>query len=184
MALMIRNNNSIQGIDFGDECMTKILLFADDTTFFLKDINSLSKTLEVLKQFKQFSGLQINREKSEIGWLGPNITNSLLDTSHHNLKWIDFHESGIKILGIYFSHNRNYHITNNYERIFQNFKTTLTIWKSRLLTPIGRIQVVKALGLSKLLYVCTKLGANENFFKRVKDEAVNFIWNGRKPKIL
>jgi hypothetical protein len=43
--------------------------------------------------------------------------------------------------------------------------------------------VVKSLGLSKLLYVCTKLGANENFVKRVKDEAVNFIWNGRKPKI-
>lgn len=185
MAAMIRQNDNIQGINFGaeDENKLKITLFADDTTFFLNNTQSLANTLEVLNIFQKFSGLKINREKSEIGWLGPKAKNQPTESEYQNLKWIDLHESGMKILGIHFSYNQSYYNTNNFERIFENFKTTLTIWRCRHLTPIGKIQVVKSLGLSKLTYVCTKLGAKDEFINRVKDEIIKFVWNGKKAKV-
>jgi hypothetical protein len=158
LALLIRQNADIRGITFGkEENMTQILLFADDTTFFLRDIYSLNTTLKELENFQQFSGLKINREKSEIGWLGPKeLRNHQVSSEHNKLKWVDMHESGIKILGIYFSHNKSFYNINNFERVFENFKTTLTIWKGRQLTPIGKIQIVKSLGLSKLIYALEK----------------------------
>lgn len=62
-------------------------------------------------------------------------------------KWSDFHKSAIKILGIHF-HNMEFTKKYNYDRIHQNLKTSFCIWKARSLTPIGRIQIVKSLGLT------------------------------------
>jgi len=105
------------------------------------------------------------------------------DQACKELKWIHFHETGIKILGMHFSHNKKYLYKNNFERILENFKTTLLLWKTRALTLIGKIQIVRTLGLSKLYFVCSKTGVSESFIKLVKSEVVNFIWNGRKAKI-
>jgi len=117
-----------------------------------------------------------------MGWIGPKDLLTLKHIAHEELKWIDFHEARIEIFGIYFSHNKNYSYKNNHERTLENFKTTLSIWRARPLTPIGKIQIVKSLGLSKLYYVCSNLGASEAFIKLVKSEVVNFVWNGKKTK--
>jgi len=183
MAIMIRENRDIKGFNLDKDTMLKILLFADDTTFFLQNPESLKKVLEDFSKFQLYSSLKINVDKSEVGWIGPRTGLTITKPGEKELKWIDFHVSGVKILGVHFSHNKLYREKNNFERIFENFRTTLSIWNSRNLTPYGKIQILRALGLSKLYYICTKTGVKESFIKEVKSEVAKFVWNGKKPKI-
>ena len=44
--------------------------YADDLTLFLKDEQDMQQALEILAEFSTFSGLGINRMKSEAMWLG------------------------------------------------------------------------------------------------------------------
>ena len=92
MAINIKNNNLIRGIQIGDQEI-KLSQFADDTTLFIKDIDSLNTTLHLLDHYKKCAGLNLNREKSEIIRLG--ISN--LQPSKNGLKWVD---GPIKTLGV------------------------------------------------------------------------------------
>lgn len=68
LAELIRNDKDIQGVRMSDVVKeTKLVLFADDATFTLKDEKSLERCLEILKRFGNFSSLQLNLNKSEIG---------------------------------------------------------------------------------------------------------------------
>ena len=151
MATMVRQCESIKGVNING-LEKKLVLFADDTTFFLKDTLSLTKVLEVLDHFSNFSSLKLNKKKSEAGWLG----NQSLDISSQfsDIKWINFHQTGIKILGVYISYNNKFSYDNNFKRIITNFQTMLSIWKSRNLTVFGKIQILRSLAIPKLLYVC------------------------------
>ena len=52
------------------ENIIKIALYADDLTLFLKDEQDMQQALEILAGFSTFSGLEINRMKSEAMGLG------------------------------------------------------------------------------------------------------------------
>ena len=52
------------------ESIIKIALYADDLTLFLKDEHDMQQAFEILTEFSTFSGLEINRMKSEALWLG------------------------------------------------------------------------------------------------------------------
>ena len=57
--------------DIRNEQIT-IALNADDTcTLFLKDLDSVQALLERLEKFRKFSGLELNKLKTEAVWLGP-----------------------------------------------------------------------------------------------------------------
>jgi hypothetical protein len=64
----LRKDNISSGVELG-RTEKKLVLFADDTTFFLRDDNSLKSLLSILDQFGSFSSLKINLEKSEAGWI-------------------------------------------------------------------------------------------------------------------
>ena len=181
LAVLIRSNNKIKGINLGNEAgQTKLTLFADDATFCLLDVESVKEVLRILDSFKQFSSLQLNMKKSEIGWVGKKgqPLNEL-----DSFKMIDFQSDGVKILGIFFSHNKTLMQNNNFTRTFENFKSVLSVWKMRNLSMYGKSQVVRSLAISQLLYVCSNLSIPNNFTVKVQKEIVKFIWNARKPKI-
>ena len=70
MAIRIRNNKNIKGINIKDTEF-KISQFADDTSVFLdgSDI-SINETLTELSWFANISGLNVNFEKTQIIWIG------------------------------------------------------------------------------------------------------------------
>ena len=117
-------------------------------------------------------------EKSEAGCLGKNDIDDI-----EKIKKIDFNTSGIKILGIHLSQNKEYMTKYNFDRVFQKFQAVLSMWKMRNLTLYGKVQVVRSLAMSQLLYVCSKLPVPKTFTTKVEKEIVRFVWNGRKPKI-
>ena len=62
LAIMIRNDNNIQGIRIGKK-IVKLTLFADGITCFIKDIRSYAILFETLRDFGVFSGLKVNRAR-------------------------------------------------------------------------------------------------------------------------
>ena len=60
---------------------------------------------------------------------------------------------------------------------------TLNSWKRRNLTLCGKINIVKTLGISKLIYNASVLVIPEFFIKEVEKLIFNFIWDGKPLKI-
>ena len=69
LAHQIRINESIKGLENGNK-ITKLSLYADDTTAFIRDDSSAASLFTLLDQFGDLSGLKINKSKTEGLWLG------------------------------------------------------------------------------------------------------------------
>ena len=144
LATMVRESSKIEGLKIlGNEI--KMLIFADDTTFFLKDEKSFSQVLKLLDTFATFSSLKINIKKSEAGWLFRHPSESDEFVLKTGIIFIDFETNGIKILGMFISHNKELKHKNNLQRVLTSFKTVLSIWKTRNLTLYGKIMVLRTL---------------------------------------
>ena len=63
--ILIKNDPNIKGIEIFEYCYN-YTGYADDTTFFLKDENSIVHLSEKLKLFSDFSGLKPNTTKCEV----------------------------------------------------------------------------------------------------------------------
>jgi len=83
LAIGIRSNHNIKGIMIGNKSY-KITQLADDTTLFLKDINSLKNAITMLEMFRNISGLKLNENKTEILQIGKPLTSTY---NLYQLKW-------------------------------------------------------------------------------------------------
>ena len=77
--------------------------YADDTTFFLENTESVTNLLEVFKHFSQFSGLKPNKSKCEIAGIG--VLKGVKVTLC-GMRCVNLLEDTIKILGIRYSYNK------------------------------------------------------------------------------
>ena len=62
-------------------------------------------------------------------------------------------------------------------------ETKLNVWLSRDLTLMGRTLLVKALGISKIVYSASMLCVPEEVIKRVQEKLFSFLWQNKKDKI-
>ena len=60
---------------------------------------------------------------------------------------------------------------------------TLNNWKRRKLTLLGKINIVKSVGLSKLIYNASVLPVPNNFCDQVNKVTFNFIRDNKIAKI-
>ena len=56
-------------------------------------------------------------------------------------------------------------------------------WKRRKLTLLGKVNIVKSLGLSKLIYNASVLPVPKHFCDQVNKITFNFIWDNKIAKI-
>ena len=89
----------------------------------------------------------------------------------------------IYALGTAFSYNRNLFETENFTSKIDKLQKLLNIWSQRDLSLYGRILIAKTLGLSKLIYLSACVQTPAQLSDIVNKLVVNFIWNGKKPKI-
>ena len=164
--LAILANDNFKGIKIGDE-EVKITLYADDTTL-LRDLTSVNSLLEILDQFKNCSGLEINKTKTEAMWLGSWAERS--DTPF-GFRWP---KDSIQALGIYISYNQDVSDRLNFESKLKDLQNILNSWKRRKLTLLGKINIIKTLGLSKLIFNASVLSRSlpDGFAKKV--DAITF----------
>jgi len=98
LARAIKNDPAIKGINVGEKEI-KVSLYADDTTVFVRDLDSVIHLLTLLDKFKNLSGLEINTTKSEGMWLGYWKNNA---ETPFGFRWP---RDLIKALGIFFSYD-------------------------------------------------------------------------------
>ena len=72
----IQKDPTIKGIQVGQKEI-KITQYADDTTVLVRDLDAVSQLLKLLHNFKNISGLEVNKHKTEAMWLGEIVVKSL-----------------------------------------------------------------------------------------------------------
>ena len=138
LAISVRNNNQIRGINVdGNEL--KLVIFADDMTSFVRDKQSHLALFNTINLFSTYSGLCINHDKTEILLLG----NMEIKASELGVKEIS---KVVKILGVHLTHNPSLFYKMNFETIEKSLRESVKGWSWRGLTLLGRIQVIKVSG--------------------------------------
>ena len=179
LAGQINKSNRITGISISPSKELRISQYADDTILLLNGSDaSLKGAIDELLEFSKLSGLKVNVEKTSclpIGTLnGDQIANEL------NIKVV----GEIKILGIHVSKNIDTISERNIQIKLPAIRRDIEQWKRRSLTPIGRICIVKALLLSKLVHLFMALpNPTDTNMKQIETMLFNFIWDGKGDKI-
>ena len=175
MAINLKANTSIKGIQCKN---TKILLtqFADDTTIFLKDKESLENSIHLLKHFYQCSGLKLNRSKTEAFRLGASNNISIANTG---IKTVE----KTKSLGIILTKNTNDLIQLNFEERVKKIKNVINMWKGRNLTIKGKITLLRNKVMPLILYASSMLYTPPETIQQIERLMYDFIWTNGKHHV-
>ena len=149
--IQVRNNPLVKGFRISD-IEIKLSAFADDTTFFTRNKESLNRLLNIMRKFREFSSLHANVKKREACWIGRSKFRTYKPV---NCKVTSLIRSSIKILGVHYSYNREVTEDKNFSELTKSMKTVLNIWRQRYLTLWGKIQVFKSLIASKPVYIAS-----------------------------
>ena len=183
LALLIRKHRNIKGITINK---TEFLIsqYSDDTSLTLEPTEiCLKNTLMVLKFYAKASGLYINYEKTRLIWFGSmrGSTRTLNVGNNFNLNW---DQGEFTLLGIKFTTNLNDMIKINYNEKIREIKNVLLQWSKRILTPFGKIVVIKTLALSKINHLISALpNPPENILNEINSMFYKFLWNGSRDRI-
>jgi len=175
LGLYIRQSALIPHI-YISEYSSSISQYADDTTIItFRNNNILRNTFRILRDFNIISGLKVNEKKTQIMEMGNLGQNKLY---HSNIV------EHMIILGIDITHDRSKLIELNYNPIMNKIKICLNIWRQRNLSLFGRIEIVKGLAISRLVYVMSMLPSpSEDYFKEIDTILNKFIWKDKPAKI-
>ena len=180
LGMLIRQNHNIAGIRI-ENFEYKISQYADDTSLILDGTEtSLLSACNVLKFYAQFSGLNINIEKTKAIWIGSKRDSKRKLLPHLNISW----ETEFTLLGITFSSDLSKIINLNYDKKLEEIKQLITKWSKRILTPLGKITVLKTLALPKINHLILALPnpRNETIIN-IQKMFSKFLWEGKPGKI-
>ena len=139
----------------------KVSQYAYDTTLLLKpDYDTVVEVLRILKWFKNVSGLDINKDKTNVVKLGATRGRSIPWQGKFGFRWATTFE----ILGIHYDTNHMNDITEiNILKKMCEIKKLIRVWQSRNLTPYGKVTIIKSCLLSKITHMLLSL-PSPNFF--------------------
>ena len=169
LAIKIRNNKSIKGVVING-VEIKLSAYADDISLFTTDFQSVINIFQELERFSKMSGLRCNKEKTECLRLGKS---NMEHERGVEVKWVNF----MKITGITFD-IQGISKTKNTEDIVEKLEKQLSMWTARQISLIGRAQIMKTFGYSKLRFLTNMMDISQELLKIIKRTAYNFLWNG------
>ena len=176
LACKIRATKDIQGflLPGVGGLQFKPCQYADDTTAFVKNENSLVSLFDAISIFEAGSGAKLNHSKTEALWLGAwrNRQDQPLD-----LSWV----KKTKILGVVFGTSNVER--DNWEPRISKLDKCLLGWKNRSLSFIGKVLVLNILGLSKLFFVASVLAPPRWVYDRLNQIVWPFLWGSRMETV-
>ena len=141
--------------------------------------HSLQSALNTLENVGNLSGLIMNKEKTEVIWIGSRKHCKEKLNATVNLEWDN---TEFTALGLKFS--TNLHIPFlNYNNALQNIRSEINEWKNKNLTSLGKIALIKTNFISKCVHLLTSLERSENFLRDLNTELYRFLWNNKLDKI-
>ena len=176
LASAIRQDKKIRGITVSEKEI-KLLQYADDTNGIVADIKSAERFLKVVGTFGMYSGLKLNTDKTEAMWLGK------CRKSKSKPLGISWPEKPLRILGAYCSYDENACNELNFGEKIQKCKKVLNEWKSRHLTMIGRVQILKTFIVSQFLFITSAIVMPQQYINVINNIMFEFMWRGKKPRL-
>ena len=127
--------------------------------------------------FYKSSGLKLNISKTEILQIGKTLISK---QKPFNLTW---DKTRVYALGSWFYEDVKAGIMHTHKDKLKVMQETLKLWTKRKLTWIGKIAIIKSLGISKLNYTIASLETPEWFAVEAKEAILNFLWDGKPPRV-
>ena len=147
LRVLIKNNSSIKGLKIYQDHV-KCCQYADDLwTIISPEADSINALMTELENFDQFSGLQVNYQKTVATKLGPCKALNFQFITKRTLSWTN---DPIKILGLWVHQNFNVIYEYNFGPILNKCEVILNSWQHRGLTTMGRICFANSLIASLL----------------------------------
>jgi len=87
------------------------------------------------------------------------------------------------MFGMHFTNNIELSHERNFFEKLGSLKKTLSVWSQRDLFIYGRINIVKTLALSKLVFISSVTETPKNFATEVNKIVFDFIWKKKPAKI-
>ena len=138
-------------------------------------IKTLSKNcFDIIEKFHQCSGLKLNYTKTEILPIDTDINLDDLE-----VKVVQKAQS----LGITYYDNIDTIIEENYVSKLNDLEKTISSWRKRNLTIMGKNTVIKTLIVPKINFLVSNLYTPGWFVDQAQTLIQNFLWNDKKPKI-
>ena len=176
LAIKIRKCKQMKGITIDNE-EYKISQFADDTYLLMDGSKeTLNTALQLLHSFSQYSGLNVNFEKTHVVWIGSLKYSTRSIKTRWKLVWGC---TQFKFLGLNFDVDLPKMIELNYNDKLVKLENIIAHWNRRELTPLGRITVVKTLILPMFIHLFVSLPQpGEAICKVLNDKVLKFVWQG------
>jgi hypothetical protein len=176
--VQIRSDPNIKGFTvFNNEI--KLTAYADDASYFMKDISSANILLNLIEQFSKVSGLEVNRSKSECLLLDFEGTLSEYDDQFMGIPIVD----NLKVLGHFHGKNKTICDFQNFYSKLEKIDKIMNIWKQRPLTLIGKNMLITSLFNSMFIFNAQIEIPPPDFIKLVDQKNKNFLWGGGTAKI-
>ena len=175
----INNSKSLTGVKINNDHEIKISQYADDTILFLDGSErSIAGSLKELQKFGDQSGLKINVEKTACMAVGTSSENEV------STKYRTMLVNELTILGIRIDREAKDAADRNIQLKMPVLKSEIEQWNRRCLTPIGRISIVKALLLSKLVHLFMALpNPSTRCMKELERMLFSFVWGKKNDKV-
>ena len=177
--IAVRSDDRINKLNIFDHNFI-LSAYADDTTFFVKDLESVKVIFLLFDDFSSFSGFKLNLSKCEICGIGA-LKGDV--TALCNIKNINLLTESIKVLGIHFSYDINLCHDKNFISTVRKIEGVLKVWKMRHLTLNGKIIIFKTLAISKIVFVSYITSMPDCILRHLNNIHKKIIWDGKKAKI-
>jgi len=178
LSLYIKQKGNIEGILHGNHNYL-ISQFADDTSLsIIANSDNIKRCFQVLKDFERVSGLRVNVTKTEAMGLG---TFDKPICPELKIQWV---EKTTRVLGIQIAKDKSILLAENFGVILDKIQARLNGWKRRKLSIMGKINIIKCLGISQVIFLLTMLPSpNPELLKNLERILYEFIWNGKADRI-
>lgn len=173
LAAAIRADANIQGflIPGSGGLRVKLSQYADDTTLLLDNDACLCRSLEVFQDFGRVSGAELNLTKSKVKFFG--LWKGRTDVPGG----LSLCDGPLKILGVNFETAQS--ASTNWDGRFEIVRKKLSLWKSRHLSLIGKVLVLKVAILPSLLHLAYVYPMPACLRRPLIRLVFDFMWGGR-----
>jgi len=149
----------------------KLSQYADDTTLLLDRDECLIRSLQIMEDFGRASGSKLNCAKSSVKFFGE--WRERIDAPGG----LAFCSGPIKVLGVSFESTKSASLS--WARRLEAVERKVSLWKSRQLTFIGKVLVLKVDILPSLLYLAYIYPLPVSMRRPLMRLVFGFIWGGR-----
>ena len=179
----------------------KVASYLDDVSVFFGNKMDADAVEDVVRNFCNWSGARLNRAKSHVLWLSKwsreetDGTETLMDrsttTAHHatpfknppTITWAQpFQE--LKVLGVPFTATTRRSVELAWHKATINIEATLNSSKSRNLTLLQRVTLIKGHVLSTCIHLARVWPCPQETAEKITSSIGRFIWSGtaERPK--